>query len=269
MNKIDLEVDGKPYLILTKDGKTELGVKGNTTPEKDNEEHKIVLPNILIITRKNADVLFVLRGALGDSFKIMTAQELYDVFKYQWFEPLADNYRELLYVNDANYVMDAYKVYSWEDIAKYALVDRALWSYRSNGSGDWKNVHDGGDKFLLSLIENIPYWSDAVGQIPFAVGTYRAFHNIDATIQTGITWATGKPWDAALQNSDSTNEYDNFFVLRGALYASKKFTYSTKVTGKTYPAVEIVETSIEVNSSTLGKSITKEELDIYGIWSEK
>ena len=37
MKKINIEIDGKPYLVVTKDGKTELGIKGNTTPEKDEE----------------------------------------------------------------------------------------------------------------------------------------------------------------------------------------------------------------------------------------
>ncbi len=37
MKKINIEIDGKPYLIVTKDGKTELGIKGNTTPEKDEK----------------------------------------------------------------------------------------------------------------------------------------------------------------------------------------------------------------------------------------
>lgn len=268
MKKINIELDGKPYVIITKDGKTELGIKGNTTPEKDEEPHEIDVPNVLIITRKNADVLFVLKGSEDDSFKIMTAQELYDKSKYQWFEPLADNYRELLYVNDADYILDAYKVFTWDDIANFALIERALMSYRTEGSGDWKNVSDGGDKFLLSLIDNIPYWSDAVGQIPFAVGTYRTFHTIKATVETGITWATGGPLDALMQKSDSTNEYDNFFVLRGALYASKKFTYSATPTGKTYPAVEVTETSIEVSAKVLGESISKEELEKYGIWNK-
>ncbi len=35
MKKINIEVDGTPYFIVTKNEKTELGVKGNTTPEKD------------------------------------------------------------------------------------------------------------------------------------------------------------------------------------------------------------------------------------------
>jgi hypothetical protein len=120
----------------------------------------------------------------------------------------------------------------------------------------------------LSLIDNIPYWSDAVGQIPFAVGTYRTFHTIKATVETGITWATGGPLDALMQKSDSTNEYDNFFVLRGALYASKKFSYNISPSGKTYPAVEVEETSHDVNAKSLGKSITKEELDKHGVWNK-
>lgn len=171
-------------------------------------------------------------------------------------------------MNDADYILDAYKVFTWEDITKFALVERALMSYRTEGRGDWKNVSDGGDRYLLSLIDNIPYWSDAVGQIPFAVGTYRTFHTIKATVETGITWATGGPLDALMQKSDSTNEYDNFFALRGALYASKKFSYNISPSGKTYPAVEVEETSHDVNVKSLGKSITKEELDKYGIWNK-
>ncbi|MGE4802437.1 hypothetical protein AB8989_18895 [Yersinia hibernica] len=153
------------------------------------------------MTRKNAGVLFVLRGGEADSLKVLTAQVLYDQYKYQWFEPLADNYRELLYVNQEDYVKDAYKVYSWKDIANFSLVNRALLSYLNNGSGDWKNAFDGGDKYLLSLIDNLPYWSDAIGQIPFSVGTYRTFHTITATVETGMAWATGVPWDALMQKN--------------------------------------------------------------------
>jgi len=84
MKKINIEVDGTPYLIVTKDGKTELGIKGNTTPENDSTPHDIKVPNVLIITRKNGEVLFVLRGADKDKFSILTAQTLYDKFQYQW-----------------------------------------------------------------------------------------------------------------------------------------------------------------------------------------
>lgn len=268
MRKINIEFDGQSYLIVTKEGTTELGVTGSTTPESDETIHNIKIPNILIVTRKNADVLFVLKGESQDSFGIITAQELYDDYRYQWFEPLADNYREMIYLNKEDYINNAYKIFSWEDIVRFALVYRPLLSYRSEATGDWKSVSEGGDRFLLSLINGTPYWSDAIGQIPFAVGTYRTFHTIEATVKTGMTWATGKPWDALNQNSDTSNEYDNFFVLRGAIYASKKFFYTVKSTGKTYPSVDVLETSIEVDANILGKHITVEELNEYGIWEK-
>lgn len=68
MKKINVEIDGESYLIVTKDGKTEPGIKSNTTPEKDKKAHNIKVPNILIITRRNANVLFVLRGGEKDYF---------------------------------------------------------------------------------------------------------------------------------------------------------------------------------------------------------
>ncbi|CAM4357560.1 hypothetical protein [Pluralibacter gergoviae] len=200
-----------------------MGIKGHTIPEADKTAHDIKVPNIMIITRKNADVLFVLKGSGNDSFRIISAQELCDSYRYQWFEPLADNYREMIYLNDEEYIKDAYKVLAWKNIEQFSLVDRPMLSYRNKGSGDWKYVADGGAGFLLSLINGLPYWSDAIGQIPFAVGAYRYSHTIEATVKTGMTWATGKPWDALMQNSDASNEYDNFFVLRGALYANKNF----------------------------------------------
>lgn len=264
MKKINIEVDGTPYLIVTKDGKTELGIKGNTTPENDSTPHDIKVPNVLIITRKNADVLFVLRGGENDVFAIMTAQDLYDKFQYQWFEPLADNYRELLYVNDAGYTLDAYKVFTWEDIAKFSVIDRTPLAFRPKGEGDWKNNSIGGASYLLVMINKIPYWTDAVGQIPFAIDTYRMAKNIPSTVETGMIWGTGKRTDVA----DRTNTYDNFFVLRGALYASQRFTYSIKSGGGTYPAVDVVEQDNGTPADTLGNSITSGEYDKYAAWNE-
>lgn len=34
MKILNVEIDGKSYLIVTKDGKNELGIKGNKTLEK-------------------------------------------------------------------------------------------------------------------------------------------------------------------------------------------------------------------------------------------
>ncbi|QHB33844.1 hypothetical protein F0T03_17880 [Yersinia canariae] len=264
MKKIEIDVDGESYLIITKNEVTELGIKGKTTPEKDGEDHDIKLPNILIVTRKNADVLFVLRGGETDSLKVLTAQVLYDQYKYQWFEPLADNYRELLYVNKEDYVKDAYKVYSWEDIARFALVNRLSYSYYKNFEGDWKQNPEGGAGYLLVLIDAIPYWADAVGQIPFAVDTYRDTKSIKNTVQIGISWGDG----TLTGDADYTNEYDNYFVIRGALYASNKFSYVTKPSGKSYPAAVVTEISHSIDPTILGKPIDKSELEKYGIWNK-
>lgn len=268
MKEIKLEVDGESYLIVTKDEKTELGIKGKTTPEKDEEEHEIEAPNILIVTRKNADVLFVLRGAEQDSFKILTAQELYDQFKYQWFEPLADSYRELIYVNESEDVKDAYKNFTWGDIVAFSIIDRPSISYYNELEGDWKHNSKGGAGYLLSMIEGVPYWTDAIGQIPFAVDTYRAQKSVLSTVETGITWATGKGKDVILGNKDKSNTYDNFFVLRGALFASKKFSYKITSTGSSYPAVNVVETENSVDSKELEKNISALEYEKYAVWKK-
>lgn len=262
MKGISLKVGGKTYMIVTRDGKTEVGVNGNTTSEYDDREHVIEVPNIMIITRKNADVLFVLQGGKNDSFKIITAQELYDKFKYQWFEPLADNYRELLYVNSEKYVIDAYKILTWADIVNFSLVDRPSYSYYKNMEGDWKKNAQGGAGYLLVLISNIPYWTDAIGQIPFAIDTYRNTKSIIETVKIGIEWGAG----TLTGKVDYSNEYDNYFVLRGAIYASKNFYYENKSSGKLYPAIVSVEKSNSVNPSILGEPISNDELKKYGAW---
>jgi hypothetical protein len=203
---------------------------------------------------------------MSDSFNILTAQELYDKYGYQWFEPLADNYRELIYVNKSDEVKGAYRVFTWGDIERFAVVPRASIMYYNKLPGDWKHNPNGGSDYLLALINEIPYWCDAVGQIPFAVNTYRLERDISRTVDTGITWATGKISDVLLGNSDSTNTYDNFFVLRGALFASKKFSYMITPSGNSYPAAIITEKEQEYDSGNLGKSITQQELNIYGTW---
>lgn len=264
MREIKLDFDGQSYLIVTKEGKTELGIKGHTTPEADNTAHNIKVPNIMIITRKNADVLFVLKGGGNDSFKIITAQKLYDDYQYQWFEPLADNYREMILLNKEDYIKDAYKIFSWSDIVNFSLIDRPSYSFYKNMEGDWKQSPQGGAGYLLVLVSDIPYWTDAIGQIPFAIDTFRDTHSINKTVEIGISWGTGTLTGSA----DCSNEYDNYFVLRGAIYASKRFSYSIKASGQTYPAVVVSETNHSIDPESLGASININELHSHGIWKK-
>jgi hypothetical protein len=264
MKKINFEFNGVSYLIVTNDQKTRIGIRGNTTLENDNNDHCITPPNILIVTRANADVLFILKGNEEDNLTILTAQNLYDKYKYQWFEPLADNYRELLFVNDADYVKEAYKVFTWEEIEKFASVDRPSLSFYKGLDGDWKKNPLGGDKYLMVLVNEIPYWTDGVGQIPFAVDTYRSTKDIRKTVEIGITWGDGTYFG----DVDYSNEYDNYFVLRGALFASKKFTYDFKKSGLSYPQIISVETINHVNSNMLSVAIKESEVGKYGIWKK-
>lgn len=65
---------------------------------------------------------------------------------------------------------------------------------------------------------------------------------------------------------DYSNEYDNYFVLRGALFAGKNFIYKVTSMGKSYPAVIAEEISRSVNAEILGTPIKSSELEKYGIW---
>jgi len=68
--------------------------------------------------------------------------------------------------------------------------------------------------------------------------------------------------------ADYSNEYDNYFVLRGALLASKNFNYKIESTSKYYPAVIVEETNLNASPEILGEHITKSELEKYGIWKK-
>ncbi len=71
----------------------------------------------------------------------------------------------------------------------------------------------------MVLISGIPYWTDAIGQLLFAVDTYHSKRSITEAVQTGIEWAAG----TITGNVDYSNEYDSYFVLRGALFAKNLY----------------------------------------------
>ena len=82
---------------------------------------------------------------------------------------------------------------------------------------------------------------------------------------------TGKKYGAGLGGeSDSKSTYDNFMILRGALFASQRFTAIRT------PTTEILEHGVKVQSyevhlkttygisNSLGNSISKSKADKYG-----
>ncbi len=273
-------IKGKSYEFVNKDGKTALYFSARTTPRADRDKAIREVPLYWFITRKSGELLFALKPKIP-FFKIIAAQSFYDNFKGQWFEPLADNYYELVWIHPhcgeaGSPQYAAYKHFSWKQIVDF--IDNEDISiatdFLKNGNGDWKQSKKAGNHYLLCFIHGFPYWCDAVGQIPFAIWSYRNKSRSGADKEGAIKWvigegiavATGKPQDIIKFNFDLSNEYDNFFVLRGALWASKRFSSTTTVSNTDYPAARVKVTINETSYSLLANSITQEQLTHYGIW---
>ena len=264
-----IPIDGETYRFRNKDGNVELVLPSRTTHNSliDPDEHKV--PDVWIVTRTNGDILFALQGDEGRGFYTCTAQRLYNVHKVQWFEPLADNYRKLLWVNHNEYIQSAYRWFTWEEIRDFAFVDRFAVNYHKWMPGDWKFVSEGANGFLLVMVDNDPYWADAIGQIPYAVDTYRARQSIKQVIDIGVRFGDGCTVTAVFSEGDTSNEYDNFMVLRGALYARRSFTYHKEKAGFfSLSEEELVETQHDIPASELAKPITEDEFRRYGTWNK-
>lgn len=131
---------------------------------------KLVDPNgdTLRVINKKGDFLFSLDDNSTRINKI-TAKELYDN-GIQWFEPNADNYMPLLTINSEINYIEGIVHFTWNEIEKFALTDRLMIEYRQGGSGDFKSKYA---KHFLCTVDGIPYWTDVIGQIPFAINCYK------------------------------------------------------------------------------------------------
>lgn len=274
-------IDGAAYTFETSGSKTELKITAESSPSKDKTPKKIITPHAWLITRKDGTPLFAVRPDTSEkSFRILTADQLYSE-KVQWFEPLADKYRKLIWENPDSQVPgkqahSAYKHFSWQEIIDFAKVDRWSVSFYSNLPGDWKQAKEGGDKFLMVMVGKAPYWTDAIGQIPFSVDTFKMHCEelgeeskaISQTVQTGMDWGEGTVTGA----KDKSNEYDNFMVLRGALWASENHTLVKTVkiiphrggaSKRTITTVNYIPVSID----KLKNPISAAALSQYGLWT--
>lgn len=120
------------------------------------------------------------------------------------------------------------------------------------------------------MVNKKPYWTDAIGQIPFSVDCMRdniikCQGNYDMAIKQTIL--TGMKWGAGEINGeeDNTNSYDNHMILRGCLWSRKKFSYREKKNhdDSVFSIVEEISGNFE---EILESKITEEEMDAYAQW---
>lgn len=180
----------------------------------------------IIVTTKQGNALFILNDG-KTQITIVTASDLYKQ-KIQWFEPQADNYMPMKAIADGIEKSSELKHFTWNQVAEFADEDRWMISYRQGGSGDWKKSEEGADGYLMVTVDGKPYWADAVGQIPFAVNSFKdnlvetrdANKSIQLTMESGKKYGEGKLFGGVPDNS---NTYDNYFIFRGLKYAAEKY----------------------------------------------
>ncbi|MDH1263870.1 hypothetical protein N5C28_13070 [Pseudomonas sp. GD03944] len=277
-----ITLGGKPYTFETKEGVTALKQTSESTASTDTNNPTLNVPSAWLITRKNGAPLFAVKPNAGEPpFRVITADKLYSE-RIQWFEPLADNYRALIWTHPdspapSTDTYSAYKHFTWQNIIDFSKIDRPSISFYSGNQGDWKQAQDGGAGYLLVMIEGQPFWADAIGQIPFAVDTFKLkferFKNKDRaiteTVQTGINWGDG----TLFGSSDPSNEYDNYMVLRGALWASDNHRLTTEERQMFTPggltSIELTRATFTPTSDArLKASITNDSVSAYGVWKQ-
>jgi hypothetical protein len=140
------------------------------------------------------------------------------------------------------------KHFSWDDIGQFADQDRAAGEFDNFKSGDWKRSSQGGDGYRLVSVGGLPYWGDAVGQIPFAVDTYRMYRRqgdthheaAEKTRADGLAYHDGskilgtlRSWNPFWTPSD-INNYDNAIIARTTAWAQFRWTYQALPRGGPY-----------------------------------
>nr|WP_294976698.1 hypothetical protein [uncultured Pseudomonas sp.] len=262
--------------------RTALKLKADSTPAQSKQPKMQPMPSVWLVTASSGLPLFALTPNPGDqSFRILTARQLYAT-RTQWFEPLADNYRARVWTNPESTTpgtptYQSYKHFTWQQIIDFAEVDRPSMKYYSGLSGDWKQAPDGGAGYLLVMVGGDPYWTDAIGQIPFAVDTYKMYYArqgsaddaIRETVKTGISWGDG----TLFGSSDPTNEYDNYMVLRGALWAKENHRLVKReltTMGADYPQTYEVNEAVfaPTGNAHLTSPVDATSVSLYGIWKQ-
>ena len=190
----------------------------------------------LSVVNKTGGFLF----SLDDGTFLKSEIKASDLYKRgtQWFESTAENYMPLLSVNANIGKSESFKHFTWQDIIDFAEIDRNMLSYSFRGSGDWKGEGKPANGYLLVEIEGIPYWADAIGQIPFALNDYRNYYknSFDSeyaernTIADGAQFANGSLWNLIFPSYDYSNSYDNAMIKRAIDWAKHRYYKSVEHT---------------------------------------
>jgi RHS repeat-associated protein len=206
----------------------------NSTP------YAYCLGNPLKFTDINGDTLDVINSRGVYLFTLdnhqanrtnITAKDLY-AEGIQWFESSADNYMPLLFVSTNIRESDSFTHFSWDDIISFSEVDRSMLSYRTGGSGDWKAEGNPGNGYLMTEVEGVPYWSDAIGQIPFTLNEYRnvlgrtknSEKAAGETIDMGKRFGNGSLLNIFFSFPDDGNSYDNAIIKRSVDWAKNRYS---------------------------------------------
>ncbi|MDA9908882.1 RHS repeat-associated core domain-containing protein, partial [Schleiferiaceae bacterium] len=219
-----------------------MGVDALATSYPSMNPYNFVLGNPIMAMDPDGDTVDVTSsdGALlfrlydgKEELRTVTAREAY-AEGIQWFSPQAENYMPILKTYEGLYTERAKHFYK-SDIEKFASKDRSNFSYRSGGSGDWKAENKPGDGYLLSTMDGFPYWTDALGQIPFAANLVRKNEEdftdqnelINDCLLTIFKYGDGNPFSP---EADATMSYDNLIALRAILWQINGRNLSNPVT---------------------------------------
>ena len=196
----------------------------------------------------------------------LNTKELYDIGGIQWFESGAENYHKLIDVNPD--LKDKEKCeglgvlyFTWREVVEFAHENNGdlHWydilfmtsmsnklNYARNMPYDWKQSPKGANGFILVSMEGIPYWADAVGQIPYAIGVYRnALQDISISLGSAKQKVIDNKYDfydgsvlkgllrkmgiLSIPQDELADNYDNKMVDRGLKFAQRKYMRNKKV----------------------------------------
>jgi hypothetical protein len=201
----------------------------------ENISWKAIVDGGLIVTTDGGKELFRLDGSSRNLSGKITVRELYKIEGINWFEPDSDNYIPLLSIASDITSRAELKHFTWEQVVEFAEINRPMIAYHSKVGKvfgtDWKTSERGADGYPLVTIDGIPYWADAIGQIPFAVDYYtdlleRTGNEALAekkTIEIGKLCGGG-----TFGSEDRTNSYDNAMIKRAIDWCKKRYAIGKK-----------------------------------------